>query len=57
MNATQLIADALKNDEQVSLVLEIARRARNLEERDFPVDLTSSAEVVAAIPTEQQYTW
>jgi hypothetical protein len=54
MDACQLIQDAIANDPQVGLVLEIAKRARDAEEYNIPTELEDSSEVVA-IPTEQQY--
>ncbi len=50
----QLMEKGLTENPDVSLVLEIARRARETEERDLAIEIKDYSEV-AAIPTEQQY--
>jgi hypothetical protein len=53
MRAAQMIKDALEDNPDILLVLEIAMRARELESREPPRELSASTEV-AAIPTNPQ---
>ena len=54
MNATQLIDMAFKENPEILVVLEIARRARETEDRELPREIVGSTEV-AVIPTDSQY--
>jgi|HubBroStandDraft_6_1064221.scaffolds.fasta_scaffold2330911_1 hypothetical protein len=51
--AQQIVQQALKDDPEVRLVLEIAARAREAEARELPREVGSATEVVA-IPLHSQ---
>lgn len=53
MKTTQLIDKALKENPEVLVVLEIATRARQTEDRELPREIGVSTEV-AVIPTDSQ---
>lgn len=53
MNATQLIDKALKENPEVLVVLDIAARARQTENRELPREIGVSTDV-AVIPTDSQ---
>ena len=53
MNTSQIIKDALNNNDEVRLVLEIAARAREVEARELPREITPSADAIA-IPIHPQ---
>ena len=53
MSAAQQVKDALDDNPDVSLVLEIAVRARELESKEPPREIGTSTEVVAT-PTNPQ---
>jgi hypothetical protein len=53
MNATQLIDEALKENPDILVVLDIALRARETENRELPREIAISTEV-AVIPTDSQ---
>jgi hypothetical protein len=53
MEANRIIENALKNNDEIRLVLEIAARARENEGRTPPMELTPSSEV-AALPNQRQ---
>jgi hypothetical protein len=46
MNATQIIKDALTDNDEVRLVLEIAARAREREEAELPAEVSTHTEIV-----------
>ncbi len=53
MNATQQIDKALKENPDIQVVLDIAARARETEERELPHEIVVSTEVTV-IPTDSQ---
>jgi hypothetical protein len=53
MNATQIIKEALSNNDEVRLVLEITAHAREMEARVMPQEIGASTEVIA-IPCNPQ---
>jgi len=55
MTAAEVINTALRDNPEVLLVLEVANRARALEQNNPAIDLTPKSEVVT-IPTDVQCT-
>jgi hypothetical protein len=53
MTTKQIIRDAIESNPEIRLILDIATRARELEEKSFPLELRASADVVA-IPVKLQ---
>ncbi len=53
MKAKQIIQDAIDANPEIRLILDIATRARELEEKSAPLELRASSDVVA-IPIKPQ---
>jgi hypothetical protein len=52
--AEQIVQQTLKENPEIRLVLEIAARARDAEDKTPPVDFTPKNEVIA-VPNNQQF--
>ena len=54
MNADQIIRKALEDNPEIRLVLEIAARARDAEDKTAPADFSPKGETVT-VPNHQQF--
>lgn len=52
-NITQLVKDALNGNDEIRLVLDVATRARETEDRELPREINVSTDVIA-IPLQTQ---